>query len=71
MNIIEVDSVSKKYKLATQNEAKSLRNGFADFFKSTPKEEFWAVNDISFSLKKGDKLGIIGNNGAEIGRAHV
>jgi lipopolysaccharide transport system ATP-binding protein len=64
MNIIEVESVSKKYKLATQNEAKSLRNGFSDFFKSTPKEEFWAVNDISFSLKKGDKLGIIGNNGA-------
>jgi len=64
MNIIDVESVSKKYNLATQSEAKSLRNGIADFFKSTPKQEFYAVNDVSFSLQKGDKLGIIGNNGA-------
>jgi len=64
MNIIDVESVSKKYNLATQSEAKSLRNGISDFFKSTPKQEFYAVNDVSFSLQKGDKLGIIGNNGA-------
>ncbi len=64
MNIIEVESVSKKYNLARQNEGKSLRNGLVEFFKPIPKEEFWAVNDVSFSLNKGDKLGIIGNNGA-------
>lgn len=64
MNIIDVESVSKKYNLATQTESKSIRNGFSDFFKSTPKKEFYAVNDVSFSLQKGDKLGIIGNNGA-------
>ena len=27
-------------------------------------KEFWAVNDVSFSLEKGDMLGIIGSNGA-------
>lgn len=64
MNIIDVESVSKKYNLAKQSEAKSIRNGLLDFFKSNPKEEFWAVDNISFSLQKGDKLGIIGNNGA-------
>ena len=64
MNIIDVESVSKKYNLATQTEAKSLRNGISGFFKPTPKKEFYAVNDVSFSLQKGDKLGIIGNNGA-------
>lgn len=27
-------------------------------------DEFWAVNDVSFSLKKGEALGIIGPNGS-------
>lgn len=27
-------------------------------------KEFWAVNDVSFKLEKGDLLGVIGGNGA-------
>ena len=27
-------------------------------------KEFWAVNDVSFSLEEGDLMGIIGSNGA-------
>lgn len=64
MSIIEVNSISKKYKLATQKGPVSLREGLTNIFQKTPKEEFWAVNDVSFKLEKGDKLGIIGNNGA-------
>jgi lipopolysaccharide transport system ATP-binding protein len=64
MSIIEVNSVSKKYKLSTQKGPVSLREGFTNIFKKETKEEFWAVNKVSFNLEKGDKLGIIGNNGA-------
>ena len=32
--------------------------------KTYKAEQFWAVNGISFSLQKGDMLGIVGVNGA-------
>lgn len=28
------------------------------------KEDFWALNDVSFTVQKGDRVGIIGRNGA-------
>ena len=31
---------------------------------SLRKKEFWAVEDVSFELKKGESLGLIGGNGA-------
>lgn len=57
MNAISLKSVSKRYILHHQKPtlAESL-------FKQ--REEFWALKNISFSVKKGQKLGIIGPNGA-------
>lgn len=32
--------------------------------RQMPKNEFWALQDVSFSIERGDVLGIIGANGA-------
>lgn len=35
-----------------------------DRMRALAPQEFWVLNDISFDLKKGETLGIIGHNGA-------
>lgn len=62
-SIVSVSSISKKYQLPLSK--KEASNSFLNkFFNKRKYEEYWAVNDVSFTLNKGDKLGIIGNNGA-------
>ena len=34
------------------------------FSTKATSEEFWALNDVSFSVTKGERVGIIGRNGA-------
>lgn len=71
---IEVKNISKKYKIGTSNPSyytlrdllSDIPKAIKDGFKKSKREEeiFWALNDVSFSLKKGEVLGIIGKNGA-------
>ena len=63
--IIEVNNVSIKFKM-TKEQIFSLKEYFIKFIKRQLEfEEFNALTDISFSVNKGDILGIIGYNGAE------
>src|SRR5262245_10755534 len=71
--IIEVENISKRYRLGQFN-ARTLAeevelwfrrhrsNGHADGMSNDL--EFWALNDVSFSVQPGEVLGIIGRNGA-------
>lgn len=65
--ILEVHNIGKKYRIQhIQGGYLSLRerlmNGLQ--FNRTESEDFWALQDVSFSLNAGDSLGIIGRNGA-------
>lgn len=68
--LIKVENLSKKF---CKDLKTSLKYGVQDIFtnmggnrnerKLRPKE-FWAVKDISFQLRRGECLGLIGHNGA-------
>lgn len=67
-NVITVENISKRYFLGGTRSHSTLRDLITDVFKSPLRNkdtsEFWALKDISFNLKQGDTLGIIGKNGA-------
>ncbi|MGA1840023.1 MAG: polysaccharide ABC transporter ATP-binding protein [bacterium] len=68
---IKADHVSKKY---CKSLKRSMFYGIRDIARNIlglssrseilKKNEFWAVDDVSFEIKKGETLGIIGPNGS-------
>ena len=74
--VIAVEKLSKRYLLSHEARhdtlrdtlAQGLRNFWARLRQPTApragREEFWALRDVSFEVKRGEVVGIIGRNGA-------
>lgn len=74
---IKVESLSKLYRIGAQKNG-SLRETLAGGLrkiaclpdrlvsseKAKPSTDFWALDDVSFEIKQGEAVGIIGKNGA-------
>ncbi len=69
--ILKVKNVSKKF---CRHLRRSMLYGTIDLLKGTfglstesrflRPHEFWALNDVNFTVKRGDTLGLIGSNGS-------
>jgi len=66
--VIDVEGLSKLYKIGAKKIAyPTLRDSIAGMFKKkehVEETDFWALDDVSFQVKRGEVVGVIGRNGA-------
>src|SRR6266496_2715758 len=63
-HIIKFENVSKRF-ILHKDRQDTIQGRFAGMLRQRAQgEEFWALRDISFSVGKGESLGLVGHNGA-------
>jgi lipopolysaccharide transport system ATP-binding protein len=74
-NAIITEGLGKRYRIGKPEKYRTLRDALTRAagaplrllrgeLKRTPREWFWALQDISVEVKRGDVVGVLGRNGA-------
>src|SRR3990172_8410219 len=71
---VRVENLSKQYRIGQREPYRTLRDTLTEAFTApfrafrsngrTANETIWALQDVSFEVKHGEAVGIIGRNGA-------
>jgi lipopolysaccharide transport system ATP-binding protein len=64
---IRVEGLGKKYLVPAKDGGGSIKGHlkqFLPFLRNSERDYFWALDDVSFEVKKGEILGILGKNGS-------
>ena len=66
--MIEVKNLGKKYRIGEKEKYLALRDKIAHPIKAIKslreQKDFWALEDVNFTVEPGEVLGVIGRNGA-------
>lgn len=63
-DIIQVNNITVRYKIANDRVSSLKEFVIKKIKKSITEKEFLALDNVSFTVKKGDVVGVVGRNGA-------
>jgi lipopolysaccharide transport system ATP-binding protein len=64
MSAIVVDNVSKRFRIPQEKKTTVFQHIVGLIKRQFNYEEFWALKDVSFEVKRGEAFGIVGRNGS-------
>lgn len=62
--VIQTNNLSKKFKIGTRERLTFFTSLRYKLSGEYPETDFWALKNVSFSVKKGEMVAVIGHNGA-------
>ena len=63
-DIIQVNNITVRYKIANDRVSSLKEFVIKKIKKSITEKDFLALDNVSFTVKKGDVVGVVGRNGA-------